>query len=81
VILQGYRPEQIQYGTGGPPWPEHLYTEALLRGHFGDLEILHLAAHDDEIHEGTGHNGMSALIDMVARKPPPGAAGEGCCRM
>jgi hypothetical protein len=30
---------------------------------------MHLAAHDDAIHEGTGHDGMSALIDMVARKP------------
>jgi SAM-dependent methyltransferase len=70
VILQGYRPEQLKYGTGGPPWPEHLYTEALLRESFSDMEIVHLLAHDDEVHEGTGHDGMSALIDMVARKPP-----------
>ena len=71
LILQGYRPEQIQYGTGGPPWPEHMYTERLLREAFATLEILHLAAHDDEIREGVGHNGMSALIDLVARKPAP----------
>jgi len=69
VLLQGYRPEQIGNGTGGPPWPEHMYTEALLRESFAGFDILHLAAHDDELHEGTGHNGMSALIDLVARKP------------
>ena len=69
VLLQGYRVEQLQYGTGGPPWPEHMYSEALLRDAFAALEIVHLAAHDDEIHEGSGHNGMSALIDLVARKP------------
>jgi SAM-dependent methyltransferase len=71
LILQGYRPEQIAYGTGGPPWPEHMYTERLLRDAFAALEIPHLASHDDEVHEGVGHSGMSALIDLVARKPAP----------
>jgi SAM-dependent methyltransferase len=69
LLLQGYRVEQLQYGTGGPPWPEHMYSEALLRDAFAALDILRLASHDDEIQEGCGHNGMSALIDLVARKP------------
>ncbi len=46
-----------------------MYTEELLRAAFADLRILHLAAHDDPITEGSGHSGMSALIDMVAQKP------------
>jgi hypothetical protein len=29
-----------------------------------------LCEHDDIISEGSGHSGMSALIDLVARKPP-----------
>jgi hypothetical protein len=29
---------------------------------------LHLHEYDSEINEGSGHNGMSALIDLVARK-------------
>jgi cyclopropane fatty-acyl-phospholipid synthase-like methyltransferase len=69
LILQGYRPEQIAYKTGGPPNIENMYTEAVLREAFGDLRILHLAAHDDMVSEGGGHHGMSALIDMVAEKP------------
>lgn len=69
LLLQGYRPEQIAYGTGGPSAPEHLYTEALLSEAFKDLEILELRAHDMAIHEGVGHDGMSALIDLVARRP------------
>ena len=69
LILQGYRPEQVDLGTGGPPDPAHMYTADLLRQAFGDLEILHLAEHDDTIREGTGHDGLSALIDLVARKP------------
>ena len=68
LLLEGYRPEQIAYGTGGPRTPENLYTEAMLRRAFSDLEILHLAVYDSVIEEGTGHNGMSALIDLVARR-------------
>jgi SAM-dependent methyltransferase len=68
ILLTGYRPEQLQYGTGGPSQRENLYTETMLREAFADLTIEHLAAYDAEINEGAGHHGMSALIDMVARK-------------
>ncbi len=69
LILQGYRPEQLACGTGGPSEAENLYTEALLRDAFGGLEWLHFASHDEHVDEGHGHVGMSALIDLVARKP------------
>src|SRR5512142_861084 len=68
LLLQGYTPRQHQYKTGGPSQVENLYTEALLRKEFADMEILHLQEHDSVINEGSGHSGMSALIDMVARK-------------
>jgi len=68
LLLQGYTPRQLEYGTGGPPVAENMYTEPMLRKAFSEMEILHLAEHDSEINEGAGHNGMSALIDMVARK-------------
>ena len=68
LLLQGYTPRQLEYKTGGPPLAENMYTETLLRNAFGDMEILHLREHDDHIGEGTAHSGMSALIDMVARK-------------
>lgn len=68
LILQGYRPEQLRYGTGGPKRVENLYTEQLLRESIAGLEILHLASHDDLVEEGPGHSGMSALIDLVARR-------------
>ncbi|MEO5693909.1 MAG: class I SAM-dependent methyltransferase [Usitatibacter sp.] len=74
LILQGYRPEQLAFGTGGPLQVEKLYTEALLRESFASLEILHLASHDDVVDEGPGHRGMSALIDLVARRAAPAAA-------
>lgn len=69
ILLQGYRPEQIAYGTGGPRVAENLYTETMLREAFAGWEILHLAGHDSTIEEGAGHKGMSALIDLVVRRP------------
>jgi SAM-dependent methyltransferase len=69
LYLQGYRPEQVDYGTGGPPYREHMYTMDLLQAQFGHLEWLHSASYDAPVHEGRGHDGMSALIELVARKP------------
>ena len=69
ILLEGYRPEQLRYGTGGPTKHiENLYTGDLLRAAFADMEILSLTSYDAEISEGTRHQGMSALIDLVARK-------------
>jgi 2-polyprenyl-3-methyl-5-hydroxy-6-metoxy-1,4-benzoquinol methylase len=68
LVLQGYAPRQIEYKTGGPGVAENLYTAQLLREQFAALDILHLAEHDDEIREGKGHSGMSALVDLVARR-------------
>jgi SAM-dependent methyltransferase len=69
MLLEGYRPEQVGYGTGGPPRRENMYTVDGLSAQFAGWEILELNAYDAEIHEGSAHGGMSALIDLVARKP------------
>lgn len=69
LILQGYTPKQIEFATGGPPHAANMYTADLLREWFGDWDIQHLAEHESFISEGTHHHGMSALIDLVAKKP------------
>ncbi|ODT82898.1 MAG: SAM-dependent methyltransferase [Pelagibacterium sp. SCN 64-44] len=69
LLVQGYRPEQLAYGTGGPAQVENLYTEPLLRSSFAALDIIHLGVHDSVLTEGAAHSGPSALIDLVARKP------------
>jgi cyclopropane fatty-acyl-phospholipid synthase-like methyltransferase len=68
LMLEGYTPKQLEYRTGGPSAEENMYTEALLRESFADMEILHLREYEAFIAEGTKHYGQSALIDMVARK-------------
>lgn len=68
LLMQGYRPEQLNYRTGGPPKAERMYTREILQQGFGDMAALDIREHDSMISEGTSHAGLSALIDMVARK-------------
>lgn len=69
LLLHGYAPRQVEYGTGGPPMRENMYAEALLRAAFAGWEVLRLADFDAEVDEGRGHSGRSALVDFIARKP------------
>ena len=69
LVLQGYTPKQVEYKTGGPPQVDHMYTTAMLRDAFADMEIVHLQEHEEVLAEGSKHVGRSALIDLVARKP------------
>jgi SAM-dependent methyltransferase len=68
LLLQGYRTEQIAYGTGGPSEVENLYTEAMLREEFGSFGKLEIKAHDSVISEGSRHSGMAAVVDLVGWK-------------
>ena len=68
ILLHGYTPKQLEFGTGGPPIAENMYTEDLLRDAFGDLQIERLEAYEAVIEEGIGHVGQSALIDLIASK-------------
>jgi SAM-dependent methyltransferase len=69
LILEGYTPKQLQYGTGGPKQIEHLYTRAMLEQTFGDFRDLKIVEEEREMNEGAGHAGMSAVIGLTGRKP------------
>jgi SAM-dependent methyltransferase len=68
LLLQGYRPEQIAYNTGGPSEVENLYTEDMLRDAFGSFAKLDIKAHDSVVSEGSRHSGMAAVVDLVGWK-------------
>ena len=68
LILQGYRPKQLDYGTGGPKNAEQLYTREMLEEAFGDFSELSCEEEDRDIYEGVAHGGMSAVINLVATK-------------
>ena len=68
LLLLGYTPQQLEYRSGGPPFVSHLYTPAMLREAFADLEIVTLREYEAELAEGKGHRGLSALVGLVARR-------------
>jgi SAM-dependent methyltransferase len=68
LLLQGYRPEQIAYNTGGPSEVENLYSEDMLRKEFGGFRKLDIKAHDSVVSEGSRHSGMAAVVDLVGWK-------------
>ena len=69
LILQGYTPKQLQYGTGGPKEIENLYTRQMLEEGFAGFKDMHFLEEELEMHEGDRHRGMSAVIGMTACKP------------
>ena len=68
LIIQGYTPKQLQYGTGGPKEIENLYTRVMLEEAFRDFHDMTIVEEELELHEGTSHGGMSAVINLTARK-------------
>lgn len=69
LIVHGYTPKQLEYGTGGPKELENLYTRALLEQTFGDFRDVKISEDEREIYEGASHGGMSAMIGLTGRKP------------
>ena len=69
VLIQGYTPRQLIYKTGGPGKLDHLYEESTIKEGFSGYEWLDFRVYEDELHEGQGHSGPSALLGAVGRKP------------
>jgi hypothetical protein len=68
LIIQGYTPRQLQYGTGGPKQVENLYTPAMLEDAFRGFRDMRIVEEELEMDEGSAHRGMSAVINFTARK-------------
>jgi SAM-dependent methyltransferase len=68
LIIQGYTPKQLDYGTGGPKEVENLYSRDMLLAAFGDFHDVQIIEEEREMHEGAAHGGMSAVIGLTARK-------------
>jgi SAM-dependent methyltransferase len=69
LIVRGYAPKQLDYGTGGPKQIERLYTRKMLERAFGDMDDVRIVEEELEMREGGAHSGMSAAIGLTARKP------------
>lgn len=68
LLLEGYTPKQLAYGTGGPSNVENMYTRELLEQAFSGFADVRITEYEAEVSEGTRHKGRSALIDLIGRK-------------
>lgn len=67
-LLEAYTPAQLAHGTGGPKDTDLLPTLAHLREELAGLEFVHAVERERVIHEGAGHAGLSAVVQVVARR-------------
>jgi hypothetical protein len=68
LIIQGYTPKQLAYGTGGPKELDQMYTKPMLEKAFAGFQDMVVTEEELEMNEGTRHSGMSAVIGLTCRK-------------
>ena len=69
LILEAYTPDQLALKTGGPPDADRYMTLAGLRSELQGLDIIVGRELQREVQEGAYHRGLSAVVQVVARKP------------
>jgi len=69
LVLEAYRPEQLAYGTGGPPTVEKLMSLTQLRDELAGLDFQHALELEREVVEGNLHTGLGAVVQILAAKP------------
>ena len=66
-ISEGYTPEQIRYGTGGPTDVDMLYEPSIIRKELPlDLEVFQKV--EREVLEGSRHDGLSSTLQIIGRR-------------
>src|SRR5690606_1603285 len=68
LLLEAYTPRQLEYKTGGPPTADGMMSLAELRRELAGLEFIHAEETVREVHEGKYHDGLSAVVQVIARK-------------
>jgi hypothetical protein len=68
-VLESYSRQQLGRGTGGPTSADLLPTLDALRAELTGLDLLHAVEVERDIHEGIHHDGWSAVVQVLARKP------------
>lgn len=76
LVIEAFRPEQVTYrekhnSRGGPPGPEMMFSEAMLREDFAEADVIELAPGEIDLSEGTHHHGLGAVVHGVFRSVIP----------
>lgn len=69
LIMEGYTPRQLAFGTGGPKEVDMLLEPAMLRAELAGLQLLRCEEIERDVLEGSFHTGSSAVLQVVGRKP------------
>lgn len=67
-VLEAYRPEQLSFGTGGPPDIDKLMTLPQLQDELAGLEFIHACELERDVVEGRLHTGKGAVVQIIAKK-------------
>lgn len=68
-LLEAYTPAQLRFGTGGPKTVDLLASLAELRTELAGLDFEIAVERERDVHEGRGHDGHSAVVQVLARRP------------
>ena len=66
LILEAYRPAQLEHGTGGPRSLDRLYDLESLRWDFRGLDLVHAVETEREVRY---HTGLGAVVQVLGIKP------------
>lgn len=67
-LMEAYTPKQLQYKNGGPSNVDWLVTESIVKNEL-NLQWKHLVELDRQMNEGSGHVGLSAVIQVIGIQP------------
>lgn len=68
ILLEGFSKEQLQYGTGGPPVLQLLFSEEEIKEDFKDLTEIKVEKVVKHLSEGKHHLGDSSIIQLLGEK-------------
>lgn len=69
IVLEAYTPENVGRRTGGPPQTELTMQLEQLRNELAGLEFIVAHERERDVQEGCLHSGLSAVVQVLARKP------------
>lgn len=67
-LLEAYTPEQLQYGTFGPPDEAMMMTAQSLSEELQGLQTVHVQELERTVIEGTHHTDPDAVVQFIARR-------------
>lgn len=66
LIIEAFTPAQLEYqkrySSGGPKQADMLYTNAMLRADFANLQCLEITECEVELNEGSFHDGLGHVV-------------------